>query len=114
MAIKVNEQYLQSFIGSHEKEYMLPYIEVAHDLLHAKKGAGNDFLGWLDLPLNYDKEEYDRIKIAAKKIAEQSSVLIVICIPSELVNDMLFSFSAFCPTIPKLSDKSLFSTFIQS
>lgn len=78
MAIKVNEQYLQSFIGSHEKEYMLPYIEVAHDLLHAKKGAGNDFLGWLDLPLNYDKEEYDRIKIAAKKIAEQSSVLIVI------------------------------------
>ena len=78
MAIKVNEQYLQSFIGSHEKEYMLPYIEVAHDLLHAKKGAGNDFLGWLDLPLNYDREEYDRIKIAAKKIAEQSSVLIVI------------------------------------
>ncbi len=78
MAIKVNEQYLHSFIESHEKEYMLPYIEVAHDLLHAKKGAGNDFLGWLDLPLNYDKEEYDRIKAAAKKIAAQSSVLIVI------------------------------------
>ena len=78
MAIKVNEQYLQSFIAPHEKEYMLPYVEVAHDLLHAKKGAGNDFLGWIDLPLNYDKEEYDRIKLAAKKIAEQSKVLIVI------------------------------------
>lgn len=78
MSIKVNEQYLQSFIDSHEREYMLPYIEVAHDLLHAKKGAGNDFLGWLDLPLNYDKEEYDRIKAAAKKIAQQSSVLVVI------------------------------------
>lgn len=78
MSIKVNEQYLQSFIDPCEKEYMLPYIEVAHDLLHAKKGAGNDFLGWLDLPLNYDKEEYDRIKKAACKIAQQSSVLVVI------------------------------------
>ena len=64
MSIKVNEQYLQSFIDSHEREYMLPYIEVAHDLLH--------------VPLNYDKEEYDRIKAAAKKIAQQSSVLVVI------------------------------------
>ncbi len=78
MSIKVNEQYLQSFIDPHEKEYMRPYIEVAHDLLHAKKGAGNDFLGWLDLPLNYDREEYDRIKAAADKISKQSSVLIVI------------------------------------
>lgn len=78
MAVKVKEQHLHNFVAQHEKEYMLPYIEVAHDLLHAKKGAGNDFLGWLDLPLNYDKEEYARIKAAAKKISEQSSVLIVI------------------------------------
>ncbi len=78
MSVKVNEQYLQSFIEKHEREYLLPYIDVAHDLLHSKKGAGNDFLGWMDLPLNYDKEEYARIKLAAKKISEQSSVLIVI------------------------------------
>lgn len=78
MSIKVNEQYLQSFIAEHEREYLLPYVEVAHDLLHAKKGAGNDFLGWLDLPLNYDKEEYSRIKAAAEKIKSQSSVLVVI------------------------------------
>ena len=57
MSIKVNEQYLQSFIDSHEREYMLPYIEVAHDLLHAKKGAGNDFLGWLDLPTEKETEK---------------------------------------------------------
>ncbi len=78
MAVKVNEQYLKSFIEPHEQEYMLPFVEVAHDLLHAQKGAGNDFTGWLDLPLNYDKEEYDRIKVAAAKIKEQSSVLVVI------------------------------------
>ncbi|MBQ6947579.1 MAG: glucose-6-phosphate isomerase, partial [Clostridia bacterium] len=78
MSIKVNEQFLHSFIEPHEREYMRPYVEVAHDMLHAKKGAGNDFLGWLDLPLNYDRDEYERIKAAAEKIAKQSSVLIVI------------------------------------
>ncbi len=78
MSVRVNEQYLQSFIENHEREYLLPYVDVAHDLLHSKKGAGNNFLGWMDLPLNYDKEEYSRIKSAAKKISEQSSVLIVI------------------------------------
>ena len=78
MSVKVNEQYLQTFIDPNEREYMLPYIEVAHDILHAGKGAGNDFLGWVDLPLNYDREEYARIKTAAQKIAEQSSILVVI------------------------------------
>lgn len=78
MSVKVNEQYLRSFIDIHEREYLQPFVEVAHDMLHAKKGAGNDFLGWLDLPLNYDKEEYDRIKLAAQKIRQNSDILIVI------------------------------------
>ncbi len=47
-------------------------------MLHNKTGAGNDFLGWLDLPLNYDKEEFARIKAAAQKIRSDSEVLIVI------------------------------------
>lgn len=78
MSIKVNEQYLHSFICEHERDYLRPFVEVAHDLLHAKKGPGNDFLGWLDLPLNYDKEEYSRIKAAAEAIKKHSDVLIVI------------------------------------
>lgn len=78
MSIKVNEQYLHSFISEHERDYLRPFVEVAHDLLHAKKGPGNDFLGWLDLPLNYDKEEYSRIKAAAEAIKKHSDVLIVI------------------------------------
>jgi len=47
-------------------------------MLHSKKGPGNDFLGWLDLPLNYDKDEFARIKAAAKKIQNNSDVLVVI------------------------------------
>ncbi len=50
----------------------------AHEVLRSKKGAGNDFLGWLDLPLDYDKEEFARIKKAAKKIQDQSDVLLAI------------------------------------
>lgn len=50
----------------------------AHEVLRSKKGAGNDFLGWLDLPFDYDKEEFARIKKAAKKIQDQSDVLLAI------------------------------------
>ncbi len=78
MSVKVNRKYLGNFIGSHEPDYLRPYVEVAHNMLHNKKGAGNDFLGWVDLPLNYDKEEYERIKAAAAKIQKNSDVLIVI------------------------------------
>ena len=47
-------------------------------LLVDRSGAGNDFLGWIDLPVNYDKEEFARIQQAAKKIQEDSEVLVVI------------------------------------
>ena len=53
-------------------------VSSCHHALHEKTGKGNDFLGWVDLPLAYDKEEFARIKAAAKKIQEQSQVLIVI------------------------------------
>ncbi len=55
-----------------------PAVEAAHKTLHEKSGAGNDFLGWLDLPVNYDKEEYSRIKKAAEKIQKDSDVLVVV------------------------------------
>ena len=78
MSVIVNEKYLGGFINQHERDYLKPYVEVAHNLLHSKKAQGNDFLGWLDLPLNYDKEEFARIKAAAKKIQSNSQVLVVI------------------------------------
>lgn len=63
-----------------EKEYkaLEPEIIAAHKLLRSKQGAGNDFLGWLDLPLDYDNRQISRIKQAAAKIREQSKVLLAI------------------------------------
>ena len=53
-------------------------VEAAHRAINEKTGAGSDFLGWVNLPNDYDKEEFARIKAAAKRIRESSDVLIVI------------------------------------
>ena len=78
MSVTVNRKYADLFISESEREYLKPFAEVAHNMLHSKKGQGGDFLGWLDLPLNYDKDEFARIKATAKKIKNNSDVLIVI------------------------------------
>ena len=67
-----------SFFSEEEIASIKPQVEAAHNTLHNKTGAGNDFLGWVDLPKNYDKEEFARIKKAAEKIRNNSDVLIVI------------------------------------
>ena len=66
------------FIGAHEVDFMKKQVMDARELLVSKTGAGNDFLGWIDLPVDYDKEEFDRIKKAAAKIQSDSEVLLVI------------------------------------
>ena len=66
------------FVQEHEIEYMSELAEQAKDRLLARTGAGNDFLGWIDLPVDYDKEEFDRILKAAEKIKSDSDVLVVI------------------------------------
>ena len=80
MAKKVTFDYSKAhgFIRDHEVEYMSKLALEAKDLLVSKEGAGNDFLGWIDLPVDYDKEEFARIKEAAKKIQGDSEVLLVI------------------------------------
>ena len=67
-----------SFINQNEIKYMEKLVADAKETLVSKTGAGNDFLGWIDLPVDYDKEEFARIKAAAKKIQEDSEVLLVI------------------------------------
>ncbi len=66
------------FISQEEVGYMEKLVEDARKVLVSKSGAGNDFLGWLDLPVEYDKEEFARIKKAAEKIQGDSEVLVVI------------------------------------
>lgn len=67
-----------SFISAEEVELMKKLTLDAKDVLVSKTGAGNDFLGWIDLPVDYDKEEFARIKNAAAKIQNDSEVLLVI------------------------------------
>ena len=67
-----------SFIGENEVESMKKLALDAKEVLVSKSGAGNDFLGWIDLPVDYDKEEFARIKKAAEKIQGDSEVLVVI------------------------------------
>ncbi len=66
------------FFGKDEIEKISPYVSVAHKTLNEKSGAGNEFLGWLDLPIDYDKQEFERIKAAADRIRNNSDVLVVI------------------------------------
>ncbi len=66
------------FINENEIKNFENFVKAAHEMLHNKTGAGNDYLGWVDLPVNYDKEEFSRIKASAEKIKSDSDVLIVI------------------------------------
>lgn len=78
MSIKLQTKYLKNFIGEDEYKGIAPLVSAAHASLEAKSGLGNDFLGWVDLPTNYDKEEFSRIKAAAEKIKNTCDVLVVI------------------------------------
>ncbi len=78
MSLKLNTNYLDSFVTKEDMAGIRPQIELAAKTLHDGTGLGSDFLGWLHLPTDYDKEEFARIKAAAKKIQSNSDVLIVI------------------------------------
>ncbi len=78
MAVTLNAKYLEPFVHEGELQAILPQVEAAHRTIHEKSGPGNDFLGCLDLPVNYDREEFDRILKAAQKIRSHSQVLVVI------------------------------------
>ena len=68
----------KKFISDDEVKSMADIAAEAKETLVSKSGAGNDFLGWIDLPVDYDKDEFDRIKKAAQKIQSDSEVLVVI------------------------------------
>lgn len=68
----------EGYVGAHEIDSMKAITESARELLLSKSGAGNDYLGWIDLPVDYDKDEFARIKKAAEKIRSDSEVLVVI------------------------------------
>lgn len=76
--VKFDYSKALTFVGQHEIDYLTDSVRLAHEQLHNGTGAGSDYLGWIDLPSNYDKEEFARIQKAAEKIKSDSEVLIVI------------------------------------
>ena len=78
MSVKINKKFVSQFVSQHELDYAAPAAEAALSLVKSKNGPGNDFLGWVDLPVAYDKEEFARIKAAAERIKKMCDVLVVI------------------------------------
>ncbi|MBQ7303165.1 MAG: glucose-6-phosphate isomerase [Clostridia bacterium] len=78
MAISLDTRYLDGFVRDHELGALQAQVTAAHEMLHNKTGLGNDFLGWVTLPTDYDKEEFARIKAAAARIRENTDVFIAI------------------------------------
>lgn len=77
-AVKFDYSKALTFVGQHEIDNLADQVRLAHDQLHNGTGVGSDYLGWIDLPTNYDKEEFSRIQKAAAKIQSDSEVLVVI------------------------------------
>ncbi len=78
MSLQVNEKFLMGFIAEHEIEYLRPEAEAALSRVVDKTGAGADFLGWVDLPVDYDRDEFTRIKTAAERIRKSCDILVVL------------------------------------
>jgi glucose-6-phosphate isomerase len=76
--IQFSYQHALDFLNKEELDNLSDFITVAHQAIHNKTGPGNDFLGWVELPENFDKEEYSRIKAAAERIKNNSDILLVI------------------------------------
>ena len=78
MAVKFDSSFAREFLRENDIVGLKAQVEAAHKMVEEKSGLGNDFLGWVNLPTDYDKEEFARIKKAAEKIKQDTDVLIVI------------------------------------
>ena len=91
--ISFDSSNLKKFVQDNELGEMQAMVTACDEELRKGTGAGADFRGWLDLPVDYDKEEFDRIKKAAKKIQSDSEVLIVIGIGGSYLGARIFESS---------------------
>ena len=104
--VKFDYSLTAGVISEDEMKAMEKITKDAKDVLVGKSGAGNDFLGWIDLPVDYDKEEFARIQKAAQKIQSDSEVLLVIGIGGSYLGARAaieFLRTAFTITYPKRS-----------
>ena len=78
MTLTINDKYIRGFLADEDMKGIEPTVRTALSEVRKADGLGNDFLGWVDLPVNYDKDEFARIKAAAEKIKKTCDILVVI------------------------------------
>lgn len=78
MTLAINDKYIRGFLADEDLKGIEPTVRTALSEVRKADGLGNDFLGWVDLPVNYDKDEFARIKVAAEKIKKSCDILVVI------------------------------------
>ena len=78
MSVRLNDRYVRGFVRDDEISKISHLAEASFDLVKSGKGAGSDYLKWLDLPVNYDREEFARIRKTAKRIQKCCDVFVVI------------------------------------
>lgn len=77
-SIRFDDTPARPYLAEQEIQQVEPLVQTVHQIIHTKSGAGNDFLGWVDLPLQYDRDEFARIKQAAMRIQQDSDILVVV------------------------------------
>ena len=104
MSVKFNFAYASDFLRENDLKGLEGQVSDAHKAVNAKSGLGNDFLGWVNLPTDYDKEEFARIKKAAEKIRKDTDVLIVIGIGGSYLGARADPTTILCVTVhPKFT-----------
>ena len=75
MGLRLNSSYAKDFLRENDLAGLKTQVSAAHNALSGKDGLGNDFLGWISLPFDYDKEEFARIKAAVKRISVSAALI---------------------------------------
>lgn len=88
--LKLDLSKTAPYLQEHEIKSLQPFVNEAHKMLHDGTGAGNDFLGWVDLPINYDKAEFERIKKAAEKIRSNSPAALLVKVIAKIFEVYIF------------------------
>ena len=78
MALHLNDKFIRDFVSAEALQNMQPMVNTAHQMLLDHSGSGSSFLGWMDLPVAYDRDEFTAIQAAAEKIKKSCDIFIVI------------------------------------
>lgn len=119
--LKINTSLLEGFVNENEVKAMQPFVDMADKMIREKSGQGSDFLGWVDLPTNYNKDEFAKIKTTADKIKNDSDIVLVIGIGGSYlgakaaIEFLSHSFSNLLDNGPKIifAGHNISSTYIK-